>query len=75
MTNSDFVTISDFFFLGDMFTFLLKVTRIRCVHFTLHLVKQAKNSINDIKHQFEYYIEFNLLTWNSYRNVFNYTSK
>ncbi len=65
MTNSDFVTISDF--LNDMLTFLLKVTRNRCVHFTLHLVKQAKNSIHDITH----YIELNLLTWNSYRNIFN----
>ncbi len=62
MTNSDFVSISDF--LGDVLTFLLKVTRIRCVHFTLDLVKQAKNSIYDITHQFEWYIEFNLLTWN-----------
>ncbi len=51
MTNSDFVTISDF--LDDVPTFLLKVTRIRCVHFTLHLVKQAKNSIYDITNQFE----------------------
>ncbi len=39
MTNSDFVTISIFW--DDVLTFLLKVTRIRCVP----LVKQAKNSI------------------------------
>ncbi len=51
MTNSDFVTISDF--LDDVLTFLLKVTRIRCVQFTLHLEKQAKNSIYDITNQFE----------------------
>ncbi len=49
MTNSDFVTISNF--LDDVLTFLLKVTRIRCVHFTLHLVKQTKNSIYDITNQ------------------------
>ncbi len=40
-------------FLDDMLTFLLKVTRIQCLHFTLHLVKQAKNSIYDITNQFE----------------------
>ncbi len=39
--------------LEDVLTFLLKVTRIRYVHFTLHLVKQAKNSIYDITNQFE----------------------
>ncbi len=32
MTNSDCVTISNF--LDDMLTFLLKVTHIRCVHYT-----------------------------------------
>lgn len=54
MINSDFVTISDF--LDDVLTFLIKATRIRCVHFTLHLVKQAKNkpkSIYGITNQFE----------------------
>ncbi len=51
MTHSDFVTISNFLY--DVLTFLLKVTHIRCVHFTLHLVKQAKNSIYDITNPFE----------------------
>ncbi len=40
MTNSDLVTISDY--LGDLLTFLLKVTCFRCVHFTLHLVEKPK---------------------------------
>ncbi len=51
MSNSDLVTKSDV--LGDVLTFLLKVTCIRCVHFTPHLVKQAINSIYDITNQLE----------------------
>ncbi len=33
MTNSDFVTISDFI-LDDVLTFLLKVTRVMCAFYT-----------------------------------------
>ncbi len=42
-----------FFFTRRAYISFKKVTRIRCVHFTLHLVKQVKNSIYDITNQFE----------------------
>ena len=48
MTNSDFVTISFFdvltIFLFILF-YLLRVTLIQCVHFTLHLVTQSKSTV------------------------------
>ncbi len=52
MTNSDFVTISDFF--GQRaYIFFLKRDPYPMCAFTLHLVKQAKNSIYDKTNQFE----------------------
>ncbi len=41
------------FFLDDVLTFLLKVTRIRCVHFTLHLWWNKPKIAYDITNQFE----------------------